>query len=306
MTKTNETTPENTKCGFVAMVGAPNAGKSTLTNALVGQHVSIVSSKVQTTRFPVKGIFIEGNSQVILVDTPGIFSPKKDVGLDRAMVQSALQSAADADIILFIVDAAVASKSIEWCLPDLLDLTGRRVSLILNKVDCVDRKILLELSEKINQRYDFEDTYMISATKKQGLDILVKNIAAKMPGSPFLFPEDQISDLPMKLYAAERTREAAFERLNKEVPYGLMVETEMVEDKGKKVVIKQVIYIKEERHKPIILGSKGRTIKDIGMTARIAMEEDLGREIHLTLFVKVKKGWDHSAQVLNSWGLSTD
>ncbi len=298
----------STQCGFVAIVGAPNAGKSTLTNALVGQHVSIVSSKVQTTRFPVKGIFIEGQSQVILVDTPGIFRPKEEGGsyvLNSAMVQSALQSAADADMVLLIIDVAFASKSIDKCLPPMLDLKGKRVSLILNKVDRVDKPVLLDLAQDINARYAFEETFMVSATKKQGLDRLTKKLAEAMPQGPFLFPEDQISDLPMKLYAAERTREAAFERLNKEVPYGLMVETETIEDKGKTLIIKQVIYIREERHKPIILGHKGRTIKEIGMTARLAMEEDMERSIHLSLFVKVKKGWDHSAQVLNSWGLNT-
>lgn len=299
---------ENTKCGFVALVGAPNAGKSTLTNAIVGQHVTIVSSKVQTTRFPVRGIVIEGNSQIILVDTPGVFTPKESSSdLDHAMVNSALQSASDADVILYMVDVALAARSLDKALPEALDLQGKNVSLVLNKVDKLDKPRLLELTQKINERYNFQETYMISATQKSGLDALVKNLAEKMPESPFLFPEDQISDLPMKLYAAERTREAAFERLNKEVPYGLMVETESVEnlnDEDKKLVIKQTIFIKEERHKPIILGQKGKTIKEIGMTARIAMEEDMGRKIHLSLFVKVKKGWDHSAQVLNSWGLS--
>lgn len=299
---------ENTKCGFVALVGAPNAGKSTLTNAIVGQHVTIVSSKVQTTRFPVRGIVIEGNSQIILVDTPGVFTPKESSSdLDHAMVNSALQSASDADVILYMVDVALAARSLDKALPEALDLKGKNVSLVLNKVDKLDKPRLLDLTKKINERYDFQETYMISATQKSGLDALVKNLAERMPESPFLFPEDQISDLPMKLYAAERTREAAFERLNKEVPYGLMVETESVEnlnDEDKKLVIKQTIFIKEERHKPIILGQKGKTIKEIGMTARIAMEEDMGRKIHLSLFVKVKKGWDHSAQVLNSWGLS--
>jgi GTP-binding protein Era len=299
---------ERTKCGFVALVGAPNAGKSTLTNAIVGQHVTIVSSKVQTTRFPVRGIVIEGNSQIILVDTPGVFTPKESSSdLDHAMVNSALQSASDADVILYMVDVALAARSLDKALPEALDLKGKNVSLVLNKVDKLDKPRLLELTQKINERYDFQETYMISATQKSGLDALVKNLAERMPESPFLFPEDQISDLPMKLYAAERTREAAFERLNKEVPYGLMVETESVEnlnDEDKKLVIKQTIFIKEERHKPIILGQKGKTIKEIGMTARIAMEEDMGRKIHLSLFVKIKKGWDHSAQVLNSWGLS--
>lgn len=298
---------QNTQCGFVALVGAPNAGKSTLTNALVGQHVTIVSSKVQTTRFPVRGIVMEGNTQIVLVDTPGVFTPKESSSdLDHAMVNSALQSASDADVILYMVDATLAVRSLDKALPEALDLKGKNVSLILNKVDKIDKEKLLHLAQTINERYDFQDTYMISATQKSGLQALVKNLAQAMPESPFLFPEDQISDLPMKLYAAERTREAAFERLNKEVPYGLMVETDIVEnvnDENKKLVIKQTIFIKEDRHKPIILGHKGKTIKEIGMASRIAMEEDMERKIHLSLFVKVKKGWDHSAQILNSWGI---
>ena len=296
---------ENTKCGFVAMIGAPNAGKSTLTNALVGQHVSIVSSKVQTTRFPVKGIFIEGDSQIVLVDTPGVFKTNKE-GLNRAMVQSALQSVSDADLILFVVDVAHANKSLDNAIPEIPELTGKNVCLVLNKVDKIDKQVLLELTQKINEKYEFKETFMISALKRQGLERLIERLAEGMPKGPVLFPEDQISDLPLKLYTAERTREAAFERLNKEVPYGLMVETEKVEEGKTKLVIEQVIYIKEERHKPIILGQKGKTIKDIGITARKAIEEELEQEVHLSLFVKVKKGWDHSSQILNSWGLLTD
>ena len=294
-------------CGFVAVLGAPNAGKSTLTNALVGEHVSIVSSKVQTTRFPVQGIYLgEHNEQVVLVDTPGIFDAKKN-SFDDLMVKSAVTAKDDADLIILVVDAARARGRKPTIGSDAglaaLSEADMDIWLVFNKIDLLSKEDLLKLSADWNATYEFGRTYFISAAKNQGVDDLKQDMAGAMPEGPWLFPEDDITDLPIRLYAAERTREAAFERLHKELPYNLAVVTEDLENRDDIIIIKQVIFIKQDKHKAIILGKGGQTIKAIGSIARRALEKDLGKKVHLELFVKEKKNWDSDRDLLASWRL---
>lgn len=298
-------TQENTRCGIVALIGAPNAGKSTLTNALVGEHVSIVTAKVQTTRFPVRGIYIHNNTQAILTDTPGLFKPKEDM-LEQKMVASALAAADDADIILYMVDAAKALRAVEKNkMPEFPNLhSSADVFLVFNKVDLIEKEKLLRLAQVYNDQFTFAETFMICAKSGQGTDTLKDKIAERLPVSPYLFPEDEVSDLPLKIYLAELTREAAFNRLHQELPYHLAVVTEKLEEKGDVLHISQLILIKEERHKPIILGKGGQTLKQISSTSRHAMEKELEQKIFLRTFVKVQKNWDSDLALLSSWQLS--
>ena len=294
-----------TRCGFVAIIGAPNAGKSTLVNALAGEKISIVSSKIQTTRMPVRGIVMHGQSQIIFVDTPGIFLPEKR--LERAMVASAWQSGQDADMMVLVVDAQ--NKKIDRETRGIMDkLSESRaahpVILALNKVDKVSPQALLPLAQELNRLYPFAATFMISAHKKDGTEDLLKYLAAYVPAGPWMYPADQVSDLPGRMLAAEITREKLFENLRQELPYALTVETEMwEEDEDGSLQIKQIIIIARESHKPIILGKGGAQIRETGAAARKDLEEIFERRVRLELFVKVQENWTEDSAHYELWGL---
>lgn len=295
--------PEHPRCGFVALVGAPNAGKSTLLNALVGTKVSIVSPKVQTTRARVLGITVAGDSQLIFVDTPGIFQPRRR--LERAMVAAAWQGAADADLIVQLVDAA--KREIDEDTRNIvarLKETGRQAILALNKIDLIRRDRLLVLADELNRSGVFTDTFMISAMTGDGLTDLRDHLAAKVPEGPWLYPEDQLSDLPLRLLAEEITREKIFLQLHQELPYATTVETEGWEEfQDGSVKISQVIYVQREGQKAIVLGRGGARIKQIGAAARQELEFLLGRRVHLFLFVKVRENWPDDPEHYRRWGL---
>lgn len=293
------------RCGYVAIVGAPNAGKSTLVNALVGTKVSIVSPKVQTTRFRVLGIVMADDAQVILVDTPGIFQPKRR--LDRAMVAAAWGGAADAEIVCVLVDAEKGYCEDTRVIVGKLKAAERKAILILNKVDVVKKENLLGLAAKLNEEGIFTDVYMISALKENGLDILQKVFAERVPKGPWMFPEDQLSDLPQRMLAAEITREKAFNKLHQELPYALTVETEKWEEREDgSARVDQVIYVERESQKGIVVGKQGRQIKSIGAAARQELEELLERRIHLFLHVKVREDWQDKRTHYSEMGLDFD
>ena len=294
---------EATRCGFVALVGAPNAGKSTLLNALVGTKIAIVSPKVQTTRTRVLGITLEGDSQLVFVDTPGIFQPKRR--LERAMVAAAWQGAQDADLVVLLVDATAATIKPETrSIIDGLKSAGRPAILALNKIDAVRRPKLLALSEALNDAGDFTATYMISALTADGLDDLKSALAAAVPEGPWLYPEDQLSDMPERLLAAEITREKIFLRLYQELPYAVTVETESWEERDDgSIAISQVIFVQRDTQKAIVLGKGGQMIKAIGTAAREELEEILGCRVHVRLFVKVRESWIDDPDRYRDWGL---
>lgn len=305
----NRTTPadgENeagqTRSGFVALIGAPNAGKSTLVNQLVGTKVSIVTHKVQTTRALVRGIFIEGPAQIVLVDTPGIFRPKRR--LDRAMVTTAWGGAKDADIILVLLDSQGGlNENAEALLSSMKDVRQKKV-LVLNKVDRVDPLVLLDLARKANELVAFDQTFMVSALNGSGCKDLAKYLADNVPNGPWYYPEDQISDMPMRQLAAEITREKLYLRLHEELPYASTVETERWEErKDGSVRIEQVIYVERESQKKIVLGHKGETIKAIGQSARKEISEILEQTVHLFLFVKVRENWGNDPERYREMGL---
>ena len=286
-----------TRCGFVAVIGAPNAGKSTFVNTLVGTKVSIVSHKVQTTRSPVRGVAMRGAAQIVLVDTPGIFRPRRR--LDRAMVNAAWAGAGDADAVILIVDApdlaahpdGPAAKDTASILEELKK-SPRKAALVLNKIDTMKRAELLPLVEKLNAEGLFEQVFMISALKGDGIGDVADWCAQKMPEGPWLYPADQAADIPSRLLAAEITREKLYLRLHDELPYATTVETEKWEDKKDgSAKIDQIIYVERVGQKAIVLGKGGRTVKAIGEAARHELEELFGRRIHLFLFVKVREGW---------------
>ncbi len=284
----NESSP--TRCGFAALVGAPNAGKSTLLNQLVGAKVSIVSRKAQTTRSMVRGIAIEGEAQIVLVDTPGIFKPKRR--LDRAMVASALSGAADADVIALLVDARKGlDEEIDAILAQLADSRTPKI-LVLNKIDIILREKLLALATALNARGAFEETFMVSALTGDGVDDLRKALARRMKPSPWLYPEDQLSDAPLRLLAAEITREKIYDRLHDELPYQSTVETDSwTQQKDGSVRIEQTIFVARDGQKRIVIGEGGRTIKAIGQAARLEIAEAAEQPVHLFLFVKVRENW---------------
>jgi GTP-binding protein Era len=296
------TDDNQTRCGFVALIGAPNAGKSTLINRLVGVKVSIVSRKVQTTRSQIRGIVTRDNSQIIFVDTPGIFKPKRR--LDRAMVKSAWGGAGDADIVCLLIDAR---KGVDEENSEILDnLAGhsRRRCLILNKIDTIEREKLLELARTINERCPFEETYMISALDGSGVDSMAQSLAGKMAPGPWLYPEDQLADAPMRSLAAEITREKLFDRLHEELPYQLTVETEQWKDlPDGSARIEQTIYVSREGHKKIVIGEGGRNLKAIGMAARKEIAEAADQKVHLFLFVKVRDRWVDDPERYREMGL---
>lgn len=298
--------PENEKrCGYVAIVGAPNAGKSTLVNALVGTKVSIVSPKVQTTRFRVLGILMAGPAQVILVDTPGIFQPRRR--LDRAMVAAAWNGASDADVVCLLVDAQRGYDDDSRAIVEKLKDAKRQAVLILNKVDMVKKEKLLALTAQMHAEGLFTDVFMVSALKGDGLAPLTKLFAERVPLGPWMFPEDEVSDLPQRMLAAEITREKAFLKLHEELPYALTVETEQWEEREDgSARIDQIIYIQRESQKAIVVGKGGQQIKAIGAAAREELEALLERRVHLFLHVKVKEDWQERRTHYSEMGLDFD
>ena len=293
-----------TSAGFVALIGEPNAGKSTLLNRMVGAKVSIVTHKVQTTRARIRGVAMEGDAQIVFVDTPGLFQPRRR--LDRAMVAAAWGGAADADVVVLLVEAhRGVSEGVERILEGLGDIgKGRKVALAINKIDKVEAPVLLGLTQDLNARFDFAETFMISAERGHGVDTLRKWLAAELPEGPWLYPEDQIADLPMRMIAAEMTREKLTLRLHQELPYQMTVETENWEErKDGSCKIDQLIYVVRDGHKGIVLGHKGETIKQVGKAAREELEEFLGRKVHLFLQVKVRPGWLDEAERYSEMGL---
>ena len=293
-----------TRSGFVALIGEPNAGKSTLLNQMVGAKISIVTHKVQTTRTRIRGVSIEKTSQIIFVDTPGLFKPRRR--LDRAMVAAAWSGAADSDLTLLLVEAHRGlTEGVERIISSISEtgLNGKLV-LVINKIDKVDVNDLLSLSEKINESYPFAETFMISAEKGRGVDDLRRWLASNLPEGPWLYPDDQISDMPLRMIAAEITREKLTLRLHQELPYQLTVETEKWEEKpDKSVRIEQMIYLSRSGHKGIVLGKKGETIKAVSMASRLSIEEFLGSKVHLFLRLKVREKWMEETERYSEMGL---
>jgi GTPase len=297
-----EGAPAATRCGFVALIGAPNVGKSTLVNALVGSKVTIVSRKVQTTRALIRGIVIEDNAQIILVDTPGIFLPKRR--LDRAMVSTAWSGAHDADLVCVLLDAkAGIDEEAEAILTKLATVKHPKI-LVLNKIDLIPREKLLALAQAANDRMKFENTFMISALSGDGVDDLRQTLARMVPPGPFHYPEDQMSDAPLRHLAAEITREKIYRHLHQELPYQSTVETDSwTERKDSSVRIEQTIFVERESQRKIVLGKGGATIKSIGADSRKEIAEIVGFPVHLFLFVKVRENWGDDPDRYREMGL---
>ncbi|HVY41977.1 MAG TPA: GTPase Era [Hyphomicrobiaceae bacterium] len=294
--------PQGTRCGFIALVGAPNAGKSTLLNALVGAKVSIVTHKAQTTRTQIRGVVTEGQVQIVFIDTPGIFAPRRR--LDRAMVEAAWTGASDADIVALIVDAERGvTEEVEALIKGLADMRAPRV-LVLNKIDLIARERLLGLSADLNSRLEFEQTFMISALRGSGIRDFLAWAEARVPPGPWHFPEDQLTDLTLALTAAEVTREKLFLRIHDEIPYNATVETEKftIQPDGS-YRIDQVVYVTRDSHKKIVLGAGGQTIKTIGAEARKELVEIFETPVHLFLFVKVREKWGDDPERYREMGL---
>ena len=293
---------EATRCGFVALIGAPNAGKSTLINKAVGTKVSIVSRKVQTTRALVRGIALHGASQIIFVDTPGIFAPKRR--LDRAMVSKAWSGAGDADVAALLVDARKGEdEETSAIIAGLAGMRGPKV-LILNKIDTVESETLLALAAALNRDGLFTDTFMISALKGHGVKRVVERLADMMAPGPWLYPEDQVSDAPIRSLASEITREKLFERLHDELPYQSTIETELWKDQQDgSVRVEQTIFVTRDSHKKIVIGEGGKTIKAIGSAARKEIMEIAEQTVHLFLFVKVRANWGDDPERYRMMGL---
>jgi GTPase len=291
-----------TRCGFIAIVGAPNVGKSTLINQIVGAKVSIVSHKVQTTRSRFRGLSIHDSSQLVFVDTPGIFSPKRQ--LDRSMVSAAWQGAHDADIITLLVDSVRGLDAETRHIIKTLKEQNKTAIGILNKIDLVDKSKLLKLAQDLEQTGVISEIFMLSATKGDGITEFLSHLAKSVPEGPWLYPEDEIADTPLMLWAAEITREQLYLQLNQELPYAATVETEsLAEKKDTSITINQVIYVERTGHKGIVLGKGGSKIKSIGESARIELEKLLERRVHLMLFVKVSKNWAEDPEHYTKWEL---
>src|SRR5487761_1374668 len=302
------TPPATTRCGYVALIGAPNAGKSTLLNRLVGRKVAIVSPKPQTTRSRVLGLAIEGASQLVYVDTPGIFAPRRR--LDRAMVRAAWSGAEDADETVLLVDAERSGRGIDRDTRRILDRLserGRKTVLALNKIDLVRRDALLGLAASLAKAGNFDPVFMISGLGGDGVEDLQRHLAGAVPPGPWLFPEDQLSDAPERLIAAEITREQVFLQLHDELPYASTVETESWQDRPDgSVRIEQVIYVERQSQRAIVLGEGGQRIKAIGARARAELEQMLARRVHLFLFVKVRQHWGEDRERFAALGLDYD
>jgi GTP-binding protein Era len=294
--------PVATRCGFVALIGAPNVGKSTLVNALVGSKVTIVSRKVQTTRALIRGIVIDNNAQIILVDTPGIFLPKRR--LDRAMVSTAWSGAHDADLVCVLLDAREGlDEEADAILTKVASVHHDKI-LVLNKIDLVPREKLLALTKAANERLNFASTFMVSALSGDGVDDLRHTLAEMVPPGPFHYPEDQMSDAPMRHLAAEITREKIFRQLHQELPYQSTVETDSwTERKDKSIRIEQTIFVERESQRKIVLGKGGATIKSIGAESRKEIADIVGVPVHLFLFVKVRENWGDDPNRYREMGL---
>ncbi len=291
-----------TCCGYVALVGAPNAGKSTLMNRIIGAKVSIVTPKVQTTRARVVGVLVRDAAQIVFIDTPGIFAPKRR--LERAMVAAAWSGAADADVVVVLVDAKAGVREDTQSIVDGLKRAGRKAVLVLNKIDLVPREALLQLTASLNGTGIFTDIFMVSALSGDGVEDLVVHLAGQMGEGPWLYPEDHLSDTNDRLFAAEITREKLFMALRQELPYSLTVETENWEERRDgSVKIDQVIYVERAGHRGIILGNKGQQIKQIGADSRAELEAHLGRRVHLFLFVKIRENWREDPERYREMGL---
>jgi len=290
------------RCGFAAIIGAPNAGKSTLVNKLVGAKISIVSHKVQTTRARIRAIYLNGRSQVILVDTPGIFKPRRK--LDEAMVGNAWGGATEADAVLLLVDARRGAD--EELLAIIATFRAQHIKaiLVINKIDLLPAESLLPLSQELNALYEFTETFMVSATTGSGVVKLGEKLAGMMPVGEWLYPEDQTADVHLRFIAAEITREKIYERLHEELPYSSTVETEAWEErKDGSVKISQTIFVERDGQKAIVLGKQGAQIKVLGQLAREEMQESFGRKVHLFLFVKVRENWAQDPERLRMMGL---
>ncbi len=302
----NDDATQNTHAGFAALIGAPNAGKSTLMNAMVGQKVSIVTPKVQTTRSRIRGIAMHGTSQIIFVDTPGIFTPKRR--LDRAMVQAAWQGAEDGDVLLLVHDCARREiDSDTLSIIKQLGKTQRKASLVLNKIDLAPQERLLERAAELSKLYDFERIFMVSAETGNGIDDLKTWLAGKMPKSPYLFDPDDLSDMPLRILAAEILREKMFLNLHQELPYQLTVETDSWEEREDgSAEVHLSIYVAREGHRGIILGKNGQSIRRIGTAARRELEDALDRRVHLFSHVKYRKDWMNDSARYSVWDLDYD
>lgn len=297
---------DTTRAGFVALIGEPNAGKSTLLNRMVGAKVSIVTHKVQTTRARIRGVCMEGQAQIVFVDTPGIFRPRRR--LDRSMVKAAWGGAADADVVVLLIEAhrglTEGTKAIINRLKDEMP-RDKPVALAINKIDRTKAEHLLALTQEMNDAFPFAKTFMISAERGYGVDDLREWLAAQLPEGPWFYPEDQLADLPMRMIAAEMTREKLTLRLHEELPYQLTVETEKWEDRADgSTRIDQVVYVARDGHKGIILGAKGDTIKQVGQAARLEITEFLGRPVHLFLRVIVRPNWLDESERYSEMGLN--
>ncbi len=292
----------NTRCGFAAIIGAPNAGKSTLVNRLVGAKISIVSHKVQTTRARIRAIYMNGSSQVVLVDTPGIFKPRRR--LDEAMVGNAWGGASEADAVVLLVDARRGADDEVKAIIENFKGQNLKAILVINKIDLLPAEKLLPISQEINALYNFSETFMVSAVTGSGVDKLGERLAAFMPVSNWLYPEDQTADVHLRFIASEITREKIYERLHDELPYASTVETEAWEErKDGSVKINQMIFVARDSQKAIVLGKQGAQIKLLGQLARAEMEESFGRKVHLFLFVKVRENWAEDPERLRMMGL---
>ncbi len=292
------------RAGFVALIGEPNAGKSTLLNRMVGAKVSIVTHKVQTTRARIRGVAIEGAAQIVFVDTPGLFRPRRR--LDRAMVAAAWGGAGDADLVVLLIEAQRGlTDGVAAILEALAERAGGRpVALAINKIDRVEAPVLLGLTQSLNEAYAFTQTFLISAEKGYGTDDLKRWLAGRMPEGPWLYPADQIADLPLRMIAAETTREKLTLRLHQELPYELTVETTGWDDRADgSVRVDQMIYVARDGHKGIVLGKGGETVKAVGQAARVDLEAFLDRRVHLFLQVKVRPGWLDEAARYSEMGL---
>jgi GTP-binding protein Era len=300
--KTSTKTEGDTRCGFIALIGAPNAGKSTLINALVGSKVAIVTPKVQTTRTLLRGIAMEGQAQLVFLDTPGIFAPRRR--LDRAMVTTAWSGAHDADIVAVLIDVKSGLNDDAQALLKKLQEVRQPKVLILNKVDLVEKERLLALAQTANDAAKFEATFMISATKGDGVADVRQWLAAHVPMGPWHYPEDEVSDAPVRQLASEITREKLYLKLHQELPYQSTVETESwTERKDGSVRIEQTIYVERDSQKKIVLGKGGQTIKAIGEASRRELTDILEKKVHLFLFVKVREGWGDDPERYREMGL---